>query len=389
MKFNILHADGETHAVDVNLALMGEARDAKAKHPLAVLDARCDTGVDKPTARQQIYEQMGFGDGATLAQALDSKLFKGPSANMASTDDGAITGRLVTQAYLFDAIESSMRENDYGLGQIFTRKAAAVDSINNTEFTRPILNYTRPASAKPRPIAQLSEPTRMLLLTASERSMAIPGESIGLEYSDQVAQRTSLDIVTLSMNRMAEETAAARIEDRLLSFLNGDSDSGMVPLSAVSNAVVAAETLDPTITAAGVLSQKAWVYWLFRKNRICKIDTVVTDLAGALAIENRVGRPLVNDNFGTSKRIDTLESIINPTWPDKVDVIITQDSRWPANTIMGFDSRYGYHLVNSTVLDYQAMEQLAIRRSTRLRVDQGSLAYRLHDDVWQVLTLTV
>lgn len=389
MKFNIVHADGQAHAVEVNLALMAEAREGGFKHPLAVLDARCDTGVDNPTARQQIYEQLGFGDGITLAHAMDAKGFKGPKEFMASTDDGSVTGRLVTQAYLFDAIESSMRQNDYGLGPIFTRKAAAVDSINNTEFTRPILNYTRPASAKPRPIAQLSEPTRMLLLTTSERSMAIPGESIGLEYSDQVAQRTSLDIVSLSMNRMAEETAAARIEDRLLSFLNGDSDSGMVPLASVSGAVDEASDLDTSITTAGVLSQKAWVYWLFKKNRIAKIDTVITDLAGALAIENRTGRPNVMGDNATSKRIDTLESIINPTWPDKVDVIITQDPRWPANTIVGFDSRYGYHLVNSTVLDYQALEQLAIRRSTRIRVDSGSLAYRLHDDVWQVLTLTV
>ena len=108
----------------------------------------------------------------------------------------------------------------------------------------------------------------------------------------------------------------------------------------------------------------------------------------ALKIEAREGRWTTQSDNAKSKRIDTLESIVNPTWPDQVEIIVSQDPAWPANTCVGFDSRYGYHVVNSTTLAYEAMEQFAIRRSTKMRFDSGSVAYRLYDDAWSVLVLS-
>ena len=175
----------------------------------------------------------------------------------------------------------------------------------------------------------------------------------------------------------------------MLAFLNGDTDLDMSALSSVTGAVKNAKTDFDSSLTVGTLSQKAWVNWLFYGSRVRRIDTVITNLAGALAIEGRAGRPVVTGDNATSKRIDTLESVVNPSWPDQVDVVISQDPNWPANTIVGFDSRYGYHVVNSTTLAYSAMEQFAIRRSTKYRVDTGSISYRLFDDAWQVLTLTV
>lgn len=306
----------------------------------------------------------------------------------ASTQDNSVTGRLVVQAFLMDAIEASLRSSDYGITGLFNRKAAVTDSINGTKFERPILNFTRPAAGRSKGIAQLSEPTSMLLMTASDKSFKIAGSSIGIEYSDQVANSVSLPIVTLSMQRQAEEEALERVEDQLLNFLNGDTDLDMVALASVSGAVKNAKTDYDSTLAAGALSQKAWVGWLFNNSRKRRIDTVVTDLAGALAIENRSGRPNVQGDNATSKRIDTLESVVNPTWPDRVEVIISQDPSWPTNSIMGFDSRYGYHIVTSTSMSYSAMEQFALRRSTKMRIDAGSIAYRLYDDAFSVLTLT-
>lgn len=387
MKFNIqTTASGERHEIDVNLALANEAQHKGAKHPLAYLDDKVTVGATMPTPRQQVYAQLGLNDkNIKLKDAMDASRIQG-----AATDDGSITGRLVTQAYLFDAIESSLRKSDYGIQGLFNRKAAQVDSIANTKFDRPILNYTRPEGARSRAIAQLSEPASMLLLTVSDASYKIPGTAIGLEYSDQAAQSVSLPIVTMSVTRQAEVEAVERIEGQLLAFLNGDADIGMAPLSSVTGAVKNAKTdFDSTISAAGTLTQKAWVNWLFHGSRKRRVDTVITDLAGALAIENRTGRPTVQTDNATSKRIDTGMTVANPTWPDQVEVIISQDPAFPSNTIIGVDSRYGYHVVNSTVLAYQSLENFATRRSTKLRFDSGSVAYRLYDDAWQVLTLTV
>lgn len=389
MKFNIIDHTGAQAEVDVNLQLMGEAKAAGAVHPLAHLDNKIQTSAEQPTARQQVYAQMGLlRKGLKLQEAMDAVY--APASAGPAVDDGLITGRLVTQAYLFDAIESKLRESDYGIMGIFNRKAAAVDTINNTKFDRPILNYTRPEGARSRNVAQLSEPASMLLLTVSDTSYKIPGTSIGLEYSDEAAKQVSMDIVTMSVTRQGEVEAQERIEQQLLAFLNGDADYGISALSAVTGAVKNAKTdFDSTISTAGTLTQKAWVNWLFYGSRKRQVNTVITDLAGALAIENRSGRPTVQTDNATSKRIDTGMTVLNPTWPDQVDIIISQDPNWPANTLVGFDSRYGYHVVNSSSLSYTAYEQFAIRRSTKWRMDTGSMSYRLFDDAWQVLTLTV
>ena len=387
MKFNIIDHTGAQADVDVNLQLAGEAKAAGAVHPLAHLDNKVVTNPDQPTARQQVYAQMGLlRKGLKLQEAMDAVY--APASAGPAVDDGLITGRLVTQAYLFDAISSKLSASDYGIMGIFNRKAAAVDTINNTKFDRPILNYTRPEGARSRNVAQLSEPASMLLLTVSDTSYKIPSSSIGMEYSDEAAKQVSLDIVTMSVTRQAEVEALERVEQQMLAFLNGDADYGISALSAVAGAVKNAKTDYDSALTAGNLSQKAWVGWLFNGSRKRRINTIITDLAGALAIENRTGRPTVQTDNATSKRIDTGMVVLNPTWPDQVDIIISQDPNWPANTIVGFDSSYGYHLVNSSSLSYTAYEAFAIRRSTKWRMDTGSMSYRLFDDAWSVLTLT-
>ena len=387
MKFNIIDHTGAQAEVDVNLQLAGEAKAAGAVHPLAHLDNKVVTNPDQPTARQQVYAQMGLlRKGVKLQEAMDAVY--APASAGPAVDDGLITGRLVTQAYLFDAISSKLSASDYGIMGIFNRKAAAVDTINNTKFDRPILNYTRPEGARSRNVAQLSEPASMLLLTVSDTSYKIPSSSIGMEYSDEAAKQVSLDIVTMSVTRQAEVEALERVEQQMLAFLNGDADYGISALSAVAGAVKNAKTDYDSALTAGNLSQKAWVGWLFNGSRKRRINTIITDLAGALAIENRTGRPTVQTDNATSKRIDTGMVVLNPTWPDQVDIIISQDPSWPSGTIIGFDSSYGYHLVNSSSLSYTAYEAFAIRRSTKWRMDTGSMSYRLFDDAWSVLTLT-
>lgn len=376
-----------SHQVPVTLATMAEAKDGGYKHIPAMLNAKHPTAKGQPTAAQQVYAQLGAGmKGVKLNYVLGGL---GINAG-AATEDGSVAGRLLGLPYLMDYIENKLTSTDYGIQALFNRKAVQVESIPGTKFDRPILDFKRPEGARSRSIAQLAEPTSMLTLTTSDKSWKIPGSAIGMEISDEAAAVTSLDLVALSMARQAEVEALERVEDQLLSFLNGDSDLDMSALATVTGAVKNAKTdFDSSLTVAGTLSQKAWVNWLFYGSRVRSIDTVITNLAGALAIENRIGRPVVTGDNATSKRIDTLENVVNPSWPDTVDIIISHDPAWPANTVVGFDSRYAYHVVNSTTLNYTATEQFAIRRSTKIRVDSGSIAYRLFDDAWQVLTLTV
>jgi len=47
------------------------------------------------------------------------------------------------------------------------------------------------------------------------------------------------------------------------------------------------------------------------------------------------------------------------------------------------------HRISSTTAQYSAIEQFAMKRSTMLRFDKGDMVYRLFDEAFEVLTLTL
>lgn len=325
-----------------------------------------------------------------IRPATMDAILNGPRMEAGSVVRDAVpASRILFPAVQMSVLENKLRDDNSGVIAAFGQMVAVDDSINHDRFERPILNFSKPEAARSKAIAQLSEPASMLSITVSDKSYKITGTSIGMEISDEAVRSTSLDLVTMAMNRQAEVELAEKVEAFLLGFLNGDADQDMAALSTVSGAIATAKSFDGTITTAGTLSQKAWVKYLFNNAKKRTIDYVITDINGALAIEGRTGRPTVQGDNPTSRRIDTLENVINPMWPDQVKVFISTDPNWPANTIVGFDSRYAIHRVTSTSLAYQAAEAYAMRRSTKFRIDMGQIAYRLFDDAWNVLTLTV
>lgn len=354
-------------------------------HPTRTTDA---------TAWEQLCASEGMfinrNNDYAIAPATMDSILNGSAKMEAGTivRDAIPTSRILFPMFQMSAIEDKLRNSDYGMLALFNSAAAVVDTISQDRFERPILNFSKPEAARTKAIAQLSEPTSMLSITASDKSWRITGTSLGLEVSDQ-ALNTSLDLVTLAMTRQAETEMQEKIEGYMLGFMNGDPDMDMAALSSVSGAVIKANTLDSAITAAGTLTQKAWVKFLFNNSRKRKITHAICNLDTALILESRTGRPTVMGDNATSKRIDTLESISNPMWPSEVKLLISMDPSFPANTLLCFDQNYGYHVVNSTVLNYAAAEAYSMRRSTKYRVDTGMLAYRLFDEAWSVLSLTV
>ena len=347
------------------------------------------TRAGDPDAWTQVCASEGMYVGRNSAYGIAPATMRAVIEGVPRLEAGVIvkdqipTSRILFPMFQMAALEDKLRKSDYGILSLFNSAAAVVDTINQERFERPILNYSRPEGARSKPVTQLSEPASMLSITASDKSWRITGTSIGMEISDQ-ALGIGLDLVNLAMTRQAETEMQEKVEQIMLSFLNGDTDLDMAALSTVPGAVSTAVSLDSAATTG--ITQKAWVKWLFNNSRKRKITHVICNLDTALAIENRTGRPTVQKDNATSKRIDTLESIINPMWPDTVKVLITMDPNFPANTILGFDAGYGYHVVNSTVLNYSAAEAYAMRRSTKYRVDTGMLAYRLFDEAWAVMT---
>jgi hypothetical protein len=320
---------------------------------------------------------------ATMNEILNGR----PQAGT-TTKEAVPASRILFPAALLSVIEDKLVPDMSQAAATFDTLIAVEDSINSDRYERPVLNFSRPEGARSQSISQLAMPASMLLITASDISRKIGVQSLGLEISEQALKTTTFDIVGLSLARQALVERNERANARILALLNGDLDSGDVALSSISGKVKNARTdFDTSIASAGVLSQKAWILWLAANATKRKISHVVTDLAGAMAIENRTGRPTVQTDNPTSARIDTIGRVLNPSWEPEVKIFLSTDPNWPAGTIMGVDQRYGIHRVNSLTASYEATEALVMRRATQMRFDSGDIVYRLFDDAFEVLTL--
>jgi hypothetical protein len=301
--------------------------------------------------------------------------------------EGVPASRILFPAAYLSVIEDKLLVDLNVTPNAFEGMIAVDDSINNDRFDRPVLHYSRPEAARHQIITQLAMPNTMLGITASEVSRKIPTFSLGLEVSDQALKATTLDLVGLALARQAAVERNERAQNYISQMLNGDVDNGMAALSSISGKSVKASSFDSSLTVAGTLSQKAWISWLFKNHLKRKITHVVTDLATAMAIENRSGKPVVVGDNPTSHRIDAIPSIINEAWDFNTKIFLTDDPNWPANTIMGMDARYAIHRVKSLTATYEAVEQLVMRRSTQMRFDFGEIVYRLFDEAFEVMTL--
>ena len=353
----------------------------------ALINREHQTNPDGPTAFRQLCASEGIILGANREfgirpATMDTILNAG--TNVA---DAVPASRILFPAVILSAMENKLVPDRTMTVNAFDGMVAVDDTINSDRYERPILDCKRAEAARSQPVAQLSEPTTMMTITASDQSRRLTGTSIGLEIADQALKVASLDFLTMSMNRQAEVELAERVDGYILGFLNGDEDWGMISLASAGK-VKMASALDPDLVGTpGKLSQTAWMAFLVNNSKLRRIDYIITDIKGAQAIEQRIGRPTVRGDNATSPRIDTLEVMANPLWDAQVKVFITTHPNWPAGTLMGIDSRYAIHRVTSTSLAYQAAEAYALRRSTKFRVDVGQMAYRLIDDAWDVLVL--
>lgn len=383
--------NGLTQDVTLDISIYKEAADAGMSVE-SFVNQTYPASEDAPAFRQFmasaglfLQADNRFGIKPTKLQAaLDGTNF---SAAVSNTGNAVPQSRILFPAAILSAIEDKLARDLTTSAGAFDQLVAVTDSIPGTDYKRVITNYDRPAGARSRATAQLAKPQRILGLTVSERTNTVPSISLGIEWSDQYAANTSLDLVSLSIARQVAMERNARANEDLLAILNGDEDVGQTALSAVSGAYVRAGALDPAITTTGKLTQAAWVKFLYRGGEFRTVDWIVTDLDGALAIENREGKPVIVGDDGTSPRINSQARIANPLIPAEVKIFVTRNPNWPAGTLMGVDSRYGIHRVNSLSANYQAVEQNVIRRSNEMRWDSGSVSYRLYDEAFSVLEL--
>ena len=299
--------------------------------------------------------------------------------------------RILFPAAVLSAIEDKLVGDLSMTPNAFDSMVAVDDVISNHRYERPILNFSKPEAARSQVISQLSLPTSMLTITASDISRSIPTRSLGLEISDQAMQNTTLDLVTLALARQRAVERNERANEFLLALLSGDADMSLAALSG-SDYVNNADVFDSTISADATLTQKAWIKYLFHRATERTITHIVTDIDTAMIIDGRTNKPVysnttTNGSITVAPAFNTEMQVANPMWPSNVRLFITTDTSWPANTIMGFDSRYGIHRVTSSAASYEAVENFVLKRSTAMRFDTGEVVTRLFDDAFDVLKL--
>lgn len=384
----VVGANGDKSPVDLSVGIYKDAADAGMTLHQHLANVYPTNAEKHGSAYEQLLEQCGIfvkGDKSygIRPSSVDDVLNPKDAAS-AITRDGIPASRLLFPAVILDVIEDKLQVDYDSNPSALTSMLAQDLSIAGDRWERPVLNFSNPEAARGQAVSQLSLPNSMLTITASDKSQRIPNWAIGMEISEQAMRSTTLDLVGLAVGRQAAVEGNERANGFILSLLNGDTDLGMVALSAISGKVQTAVSMDPAATSG--ISQLSWLTWLTQRTNKRMITHVVTDLKGAMAIEGRAGKPVVVGDNPNSKRIDTLMEVINPSWPAQVKIFLTNDPNWPAKTIMGFDSRYAITRVKSLTAQYSAIEQFVLKRSTAMRVDKGELVYRLFDEAFEVMT---
>lgn len=384
-----IDAQGATQQVEINLDTVRAAAD----NSMSVRDFINSQYTTDAEAYGDAFSQMCASEGIVL---VPNKKYGLKAGNLDALvngrprmEAGAIVKTPSSQArvLLMPAIGALVEDKllgDLDMNANAFDSMIALDTVIADEWLLwPEVNMNGPEAGRSQVTSQLAKPVNMLTLTTSEKSIRIPTYSLGIEWSEQATKYLNLDFIALSIARQVAVERNERANQNLLAMLNGDADVGQASLSSLGK-VKTAVSLDAAATAG--ITQKALMLWLYSNSKKRRIDTIVTDINGALALEARTGRPVVTGDNGTSVRINTNESVLNPTWGAEVKVFITDDPSWSAKTLMGIDSRYAIQRVTSTNASYQAQEDFVLRRGSAMRFDYGSLSRRLYPDAFEVMT---
>lgn len=386
-----IDAKGDKQPVDLSVAMYAQAADRNMSLRQFMAMTYPTNAEKHGSAFEQVMDQTGiyvrgnkeFG----LRPSMVGDVLNPKNASVI-TKEGVPASRLLFPAVMLDVVEDKMTR-DYATNPAgLTALLAQDDAIQGERFERPVLNFDKPEQARSATVAQLGLPNSMLTITVSDRAMRIPTWGLGLEISEQAQKSTTLDLVGLAISRQAQVEANERANGYILSLLNGDVDHGMAALSTISGKVVKALSFDSSINAAGTLTKKAWMKWLTANANYRTITHVVTDFDTAMVLDNLLNGTN-NSTTGPMATITSKVSVMNTNWPSNVQIFVTNDPNWPANTIMGLDKSAAVHRISSLTAQYSAIEQFAMKRSTMLRFDRGDMVYRLFDEAFEVLTLVL
>jgi hypothetical protein len=360
---SILNCAGDANEVVVSLNDYSEA----SKAGLTLGQFYCQKYPTNIALYGSPLEQMMSATGAYLSSdnrmgyrppSIDALLNGGAMLSSITRPDGALnqtpSGRFFFPAIMLEVLQSALDDNHNSYIAQFNSMIALKRSITSSKYDQVIVNMDGPKNGVAQPIGQLETPSRILSFKTSETSKTLPRYAVGMEISAEAIAATTLDQVALSMKEFMGQERVDTIERDIGEFVNGSTDSGQTALSSVT-----AASFDSAIVAAGTITQKAWVKFLYQYWKRRKItDVIVSGIDMALAIEGRTNRPTMLTNAGTDERWNSIPVMGPGGIPSYVNLFILDDtSIIGANTVVGLDrttqghSCYGELRGNSRVRD--------------------------------------
>ena len=385
-----IDAQGATQQVEVGLDMVRSAKEAGQSFRDYV-NSSYETDADR---FGDVFSQLAASEGIVLVPQKSYGM-------KASSLDSVLNGRTVLEAGAVVRTPSNQARTMLmpAIGALVEDKLVADLSMNANEFDGlvakddtiadewllwPEINFNGPEAARSQVTSQLAKPATMMSITTSEKSVRIPTFSLGIEWSEQATRYIQLDLLALAIARQVAVERNDRANQNLLMLLNGDADMGQASLSSLGK-VTTAVSLDSAATTG--ITQKAWMLWLYQNSKKRKLNALVTDIAGAMALEGRANKPVITGDNPNSPRIDANVSVKNPTWNSDLPIFIVDPSvGWPTKTILGLDTRYAIQRVTSTNASYQAQEDFVLRRGSAMRFDFGQICRRIFTDAFEVMT---
>lgn len=354
-------------------------------------------GLVVPTAGAQALYGLRAPSMSDVLSGKASMLGGGGGFQAASTTAGiggpiGSQSRTLFPAALIAYMETALVKDTETDSLQFDRMIAQDLAVTSDTFEQPQISLNTPGGpmqARAQRRAQLAGPQSMIGFTTSDKIRRIPTYAIGMEFSKEALRATTLDLVGLSLRRYLSVEKDAWVNSYISDVYAGDND---INLSSLATLGYSTTTLaqDPTCPT-GKISQTAWLKWLWRNRKFRKIDYVITDLAGYLAIEARVGRPSLTAIDTSIPRLDAQATVQNNGIGD-VRVFIVDSAAeggpLPAGTILGMDSRFAMARVRNTSADVKASETYALRQAESFMLQFGEIVYRLYDDAFDVLTIS-
>lgn len=322
----------------------------------------------------------------TISDILDGKaeLDSGAIVRPDGADRHSPAGRYFFPTVLMDVLESELRDDRTTYTNAFMEMVAYTRSISGPRYDQVVIDYTKPRETRAQPISQLAEPTRLLSITTSSIQRTLPTWAIGIEISDQAAQASTLDHVQIVLREHGAEERAMRLNEDFMGIVNGNADAGETGVIGSARSVT---DYDPSISADGTMTQKAWVKWLMDKWMRRRITHAVCNIDTYLAIEGRLNRPIKSDEPAVDERLNTIPNLSLSLIPANVRIFPMED--FPANLVVGLDASKAMRRIVQVSAAYNAIENYVMRRSTAFRIDTSERIETIgYSEAFSVLTLT-